>query len=73
MTPEIKRLITTPNGLKGIVDGFNADIWIKKGGYSRLKDTREWCSFYCALVTVNAKLKEAPQGEIPEEQRGKWG
>ena len=73
MKPEIKKLIAAANSLNGIVEGFNSYNWIKKGGNSRLKDTREWCSFYCALVTVNAKLKEAPQGEIPEEQRGKWG
>ena len=44
-------LIEAANNLNSIVEGIPSVRWAYDG--RRLKDTKEWCAFYCALSSVN--------------------
>lgn len=44
-------LIEAANNLNSIVEGIPSVRWAHDG--RRLKDSKEWCAFYCALSSVN--------------------
>lgn len=54
--PRVKALVAAAGELTSIVEGiqgaFNHGTWRDEKNGMRLKDTTEWCAFYCALAAM---------------------
>lgn len=46
-------LLKASEQLLQIVEGVRASRWTRDSGL-RLKDTKEWCEFYCTVETIKA-------------------
>ena len=55
---EVENLIRAADGLNEIVEGDRAERWACKG--LRFKDTREWTTFYLALVRLRERSRRKP-------------
>jgi hypothetical protein len=62
------KLINAANDLNSIVEGVPSVRWAN--GSMRLKDTREWCAFYCALADINNETARSAMLDEREKPEG---
>ena len=51
----LRKLEACSDALNGIVEGVRNERWASEG--RRLKDTPEWCAFYCAISALKENTK----------------